>query len=112
MYLPCFSTPVHEMASPSLARVPQVGSPGSTVLCDAPTPCRPSRRTSFPSLGDTIVSSPVRPHSWGLCCGSSWSWSTGLLPAIFDGDDRVSQVPRGSLVIIRPVLRPRRDQAG
>ena len=32
MYLPCFSTPAHEMASPSLTRVPQVGSPGSTVL--------------------------------------------------------------------------------
>jgi hypothetical protein len=29
-----------------------------------------------------------------------------------DGDDRVSQVPRGILVIIRPALRPRRDQAG
>ena len=58
------------------------------------------------------VSSPVRPHSLGPSCGSSWSWSTGLPPAFDDGDDRVSQVPRGSLVIIRPVLRPRRDQAG
>src|SRR3954468_3374711 len=76
------------------------GSPGSSVLRDAPTPCRPSRRTSFPSLGDTIVLSPVRPHSLGPNCGSSWSWSTGLLPAFDDGDDRVSQIPRGSLVII------------
>jgi hypothetical protein len=61
VYLPCFQQAVHETASPSLARVPQVGSPGSTVLWDTPTPCRPSRRTSFPSLGDTIVASVVRP---------------------------------------------------
>ena len=32
MYLPCFPTTVHETASPSLAGVPQVGSPGSSVL--------------------------------------------------------------------------------
>jgi hypothetical protein len=49
-------------------------SPASRLLRGAPTPCRPSRRTSFPSLGDTIVSSPIRPHSSGLGCGSSWSW--------------------------------------
>ena len=30
------------------------GSPASTVLWLAPTPCRPSRRTSFPSLGGTV----------------------------------------------------------
>jgi hypothetical protein len=32
MYLPCFPPPAHETASPSLARVPQAGSPGLTVL--------------------------------------------------------------------------------
>jgi hypothetical protein len=34
---------------------------------DAPTPCRSFRRTSFPSLGDTTVSSlvrPRRPRTW------------------------------------------------
>ena len=31
---------------------------------------------------------------------------------LLSGDGRVSQVPRGALVIIRPALRPRRDQAG
>ena len=30
------------------------GSPASTLLWLAPTPCRPSRRTSFPSLGGTV----------------------------------------------------------
>jgi hypothetical protein len=32
-------------------------------------------------------------------------------PAMFDGDGRVSQSSRGTLVIIRHVLRPRRDPA-
>ena len=32
VYLPWFQSTAHETASPSLARVPQVGSPGSTVL--------------------------------------------------------------------------------
>ena len=51
------------------------GSPGSAVLRDAPTPCRPSRRASFPSLGDTIVSSLVRPRSASdVGRGSTWSW--------------------------------------
>ncbi len=35
------------------------GSPASAVLRDAPTPRRPSRRASLPSLGDTTVASPV-----------------------------------------------------
>ena len=42
-------------ARPSLPRVPKVRSPASTVLWRAPNPQRPSRRTSFPSLGDIIV---------------------------------------------------------
>ena len=78
VYLPCISSTVHETASPSLARVPQVGSPGSTVLLDAATPCRPFRRASFPSLGDTTLASlvrPQRPRTRGR--GSSWSCSSG-----------------------------------
>jgi hypothetical protein len=42
------------MAPPSLHRVPRNGSPASPVLWDAPTPDRPSRRASLPSLGDTL----------------------------------------------------------
>ena len=57
VYPSCFPPTVHKTASPSLHGVPRDGSPASSVLRDAPTPCRPSRRTSFPSLGDTIVSS-------------------------------------------------------
>src|SRR5208283_1455845 len=38
----------------------------------------PSRRTSFPSLGDTIVASLVRPQRLGTrSLGSTWSWSAG-----------------------------------
>ena len=40
-------------------------SPASTLIWGTPTPCRPSRRTSFPSLGDTIVSSPFVPAGSG-----------------------------------------------
>src|SRR4051812_10393042 len=59
---PCGPPTVPETLCPSLPRVPRVGSPGSSVLWDAPTPCRPSRRTSLPSFGDPIVSSRVRPR--------------------------------------------------
>jgi hypothetical protein len=53
-------------------------SPASTILRDAPTPYRPSRRTSFPSLGDTTRASLVRPRRpWTRGRGSSWSWSSG-----------------------------------
>jgi hypothetical protein len=33
----------------------RVGSPASSVVRGAPTPCRPSRRTSLPSLGGTAL---------------------------------------------------------
>ena len=38
----------------------RVGSPASAVVRGAPTPCRPSRRTSLPSLGGTDLRSLVR----------------------------------------------------
>ena len=113
VYLACFPPTGHETAPPSLGGVPRVGSPASTVLWGAATPCRPSRRTSFPSLGDTIGASVVRPpRPRTRSRGSIWSWWAVSPAALLDGNGRVSQVPRGSLVIIRPVLRPRRDQAG
>ena len=40
---------------PSLHWVPRVGSPASSVLRGDRTPRRPSRRASFPSLGDTAA---------------------------------------------------------
>jgi len=88
-------------------------SPASTILRDAPTPDRPSRRASFPSRGDTTRASLVRPRRpWTQGRGSSWSWSSGS-PSGLDGWRR-SGLPssRETLVTIRPVLRPRCDQAG
>ena len=103
-----WSTTRHPLRSTGSGRA---RSPASTLLWGTPTPCRPSRRTSFPSLGDTIVSSPVRPHSSGLSCGSSWSWYTGLQPAIDDGDGKVSHVPVKPVRSFAMFLRPRCDQA-
>ena len=83
-----------ETASPSLRGVLRSSSPASTLLWDAPTPCRPSRRTSLPSFGDTIVSSPVRPHQLGtVAVDQPGVGKPGLQAGSHDGDGRVSQVP-------------------
>jgi len=57
-----FQLPVHNAAPPSLHGVRKGRSPASSLLWSTATPCRPSRRASFPSLGDTTVSSVVRPR--------------------------------------------------
>ena len=49
--VPCLRRPLPSTGSPG------VSSPASQVLSGVPTPCRPSRRASFPSLGGTA------------CCG-------------------------------------------
>ena len=87
----------------------RVGSPASQVLRGAPTPCRPSRRTSFPSLGGTAPALDVRSQG-----------SRALLP----GPGLVQRVahpaPRarrrqglsgswGTPMCTCPALRPRRD---
>src|SRR5271166_4772357 len=78
MYLACFPSTVPETAPPSFHGVPRVGSPASTVLWGAATPCHPFRHASFPSLGDTSLASLVRPHRlWTRGRGSSWSCSSG-----------------------------------
>ena len=56
---------VHNAAPPSLHGVREGPFPRFTLLWGAPTPCRPSRRTSFPSLGDPIVSPLVHAHWLG-----------------------------------------------
>ena len=43
------------------------------------TSCRPFRRASFPSLGDTTQALVFRPHATERCRGRvSWSWSPGI----------------------------------
>jgi hypothetical protein len=61
----------------------------------AMTSCRPFRRASFPSLGDTTRSARVSPARgralpWAVC----WSWSPGSSGREWvSGDDRISYVP-------------------
>ena len=89
----------------------RVGSPASAVVRGAPTPCRPSRRTSLPSLGGTalalagsLLSVTERCHCGpgGLIHQSPSFWFTR-------GDDRASQVPGEPHLCACPALRPRRD---
>src|SRR4051794_13276747 len=58
------------MAPPSLRGVPWSGSPASSVLWGAQNPCRPSRRASLPSHGDTTLAPDLLPaaeaHGRGL----------------------------------------------
>ena len=92
--LPSFPPAVPCPAPPSLHRVPRVGSPASSVLRGAPTSCCPSRRTSFPSLGGTVVALAFAPHR-----SSASRVRPGLLAlagsptALVGGDNRTSQVP-------------------
>lgn len=90
----------------------RVGSPASPVLRDAPTPCRPSRRTSLPSLGGTplalagsLLFVAERRHSTGqgsLINQSPRSGSTR-------GDDRALPGSWGTRLHTCPARRPRRD---
>src|SRR6516162_4181308 len=70
----------------------------------APTPCRPSRRTSSPSLGGTsgvpsfcsLLAGRVRRRGLELLTRS-------LRPGFRRGGDRISQVPGGPRLSVRPV---------
>src|SRR3954451_12843738 len=59
-----------ETAPPSLGEVHRASSLASSVLWGAQTPCRPSRRASLPSLGDTTPAPGLLPaaeaHGRGL----------------------------------------------
>ena len=86
-------------------------SPASTVLWNAPTPHRPSRRAWLPSLVSTIRHGRFAPF------GGPWdAEGPGVLliaplspmRLISNGNDGASQVPGGPLCAC-PALRPRRD---
>ena len=76
------------------------------------TSCRPSRRASFPSLGDTTPALVFRPHAAERCRGRvSWSWSPGTSGReLVSGNGRISYVPGEPQLCSCPVLRPRRDR--
>jgi len=73
----------------------RVGSPASPVLRDAPIPCRPSRRTSLPSLGGTelrsLVRSRRRPNA--TAAGQGFGWPGDPSFRVSCGGGRASQVP-------------------
>jgi hypothetical protein len=84
--------------SASFAALPPQGPPGRVPLLpryyqSATTSCRPSRRTSLPSLGGTSVA--LGEFAAGKCCRRrAWGWSPGIPGReFFHGDDRISHVP-------------------
>src|SRR5437879_9159355 len=72
---------------------PGVGSPASAVLRHAPSPGRPSRRTSFPSLGGTARARPSLPGTANAPPPGPGLLNRVPVPALSRGDDQVSQVP-------------------
>ena len=121
VYLACFPQTGHETAPPSLGGVPRVGSPASTVLWGAATPCRPSRRTSFPSLKIRcqciIIARPTRenPVSEGkirgkIRCHTESRYfvrSEGRTPLVIrpvprEASARFNWTPYQSIIIARP----------
>ena len=78
---------------------------------DAMTSCRPSRRTSLPSLGGTTQALVFRPLTAERCRGRvSWSWSPGTSGReLVSGDGRISYVPGEPQLCSCPALRPRQD---
>ena len=85
------------------------GSPASAVLRGAPTPDRPSRRASLPSLGGTSRAPLLRSRRRATHRRRAWVLVIGPPTDRSRGDDQVSQVPGGTPMRACPALRPRRD---
>ena len=72
------------------------------------TSCRPSRRTSLPSLGGTTGTRMFRSRRRCVRQRRAWGWSPGIpVRVFFRGDDRISQVPGEPQFPFAHVLRPR-----
>ena len=72
------------------------------------TSCRPSRRTSLPSLGGTTGTRMFRSRRRCVWQRRAWGWSPGVpARALFRGDGRISQVPGEPRFPFAHVLRPR-----
>ena len=77
----------------------------------ATTSCRPSRRTSFPSLGNTTGTLAFRSRHGRVLPRRAWGWSPGSPGRdFFHGDDRISHVPGEPQLHLCPALRPRQDR--
>jgi hypothetical protein len=87
-------TPRPQRGTPFAPRGPEGRSPVSTLLWGTVTPCRPFRRASFPSLGDTTLVPLVRPQRPRTRDrGSTWSWLPVAPSGQCRGNGKVSQVP-------------------
>src|SRR5271157_4027256 len=107
-----FQLPVHSAAPPSLHGVRKGRSPASTLLWGAATPCRPSHRASFPSLGDTIRCVPCSsPTAQDLAVDQPGVFSPVLLPADTMETARSPKFPGNPYDHSPMFLRPRCDQA-
>src|SRR5207249_11539738 len=85
---------------------PGVGSPASAVLRSAPSPGRPSRRTSFPSLGGTARALDLRSRGMASAPPPSQGCSTGCPSRLSHGDDQASQVPGEPSCVHAPLFDP------
>ncbi len=109
MFPPCFPPTVLQLGLP----FPPPGSrdassPASAVLREAPTSQRPSRRTSFPSLGGTCWYACVRSVPPGV---GSPAWSFGIGSPTPTFSRRRWDLPGSwrTLMCLCPGLRPRQD---
>ncbi len=113
MYPSCFLPTVHKTASPSLHGVPRVVPPAQRYYETLRLPDSLLAALRFLRLAipwSVCVSSPFGHRR--TADGSSWSLLYRLLP-IRSSSENCQDLPssRGTPVIIRPVLGPRRDQA-
>ena len=85
---------------------PGVGSPASSVPWSAPTPGRPSRRASFPSLGGTVRALDLRSRDGERAVPRPGLFNRGPRPALSHGDDQASQVPEEPSCVHAPLSDP------
>ena len=101
----------HPLRSPgSLGRVPPLRRYYEALRL----PDSPSRRTSFPSLGDTLERLrfvPVRPQTRGRRIILEFAVPVAPGPVFFRGTVRISHVPVKPVRSFAMFLRPRCDQA-
>ena len=101
-YLACFPPTVREVASPSLHRVPRDGSPGfdgTMRRCDSLPPISPHFVSFAWRYHRCVLFVPPGPGRGAV--DQSGVGRRYLRAALLDGTGRVSQVPGGTLVIIR-----------
>lgn len=88
------------------------GSPPSFLLRTAPTSCRPSRRASLPSFGDTALCRLFAPGDVGLLFRARVLWVVASPTTLLMAETTGSPEFPGNPMYTCPALRPRRDPPG